>query len=194
MKGKRLVLIPITVAWFTGGAWYMARQTSLGHFPYTATPSPSSLPAVIHLGPAADPVEAVTPVQDPAIVHDAPLAETEAVFVPELTVRFGKNTNELQLAEEELVWCAAAREHLAAHPQATITVTGHTDGDGDAEVNERLSLVRAELVRTRLIELGAPADRIVALGMGAKEPISDNLTSKGKATNRRVEIHVMERP
>lgn len=194
MKGTRLVLIPITVAWFTGGAWYMARQSSLGHFLNTAAPSPSSIPAVIHLGPVTDAVEAVAPTEDPAIVYDAPATAAEAAFVPELTVRFGKNTNDLQLAEEELDWCAAAREHLTAHPQATITVRGYTDGDGDAMVNERLSLVRAELVRTRLIELGAPTDRIIALGMGAKEPISDNLTSKGKALNRRVEIHVMERP
>lgn len=188
------MLIPITVAWFTGGAWYMARQTSLGHFYDRAAPSPSKVPAVIHLGPANDPIAQAVPNIDPASASNAPLEEAKTLFVPELTVRFGKNTNELQLAEEELVWCAAAREHLAAHPQATITVTGYTDGDGDAVVNERLSLVRAELVRARLIDLGAPADRITAAGMGAQEPISDNLTSKGKALNRRVVIHVMQRP
>ncbi|MBK6754142.1 MAG: OmpA family protein [Flavobacteriales bacterium] len=194
MKGTRLVLIPITVAWFTGGAWYMARQTSLGHFYDRAAPSPPKVGGYPSRSYQRSHRPGGARSRSLPASSASAMGEAKRIVVPELTVRFGKNTQELALAEEELVWCAAAREHLAAHPQATITVTGYTDGDGDAVVNERLSLVRAELVRARLIDLGAPADRITAVGMGAKEHISDNLTSKGKALNRRVVIHVMQRP
>lgn len=187
------MLIPITVAWFTGGAWYMAKHTSFGHFPGPAASSPPKVVEVIHLGPTNTANENGRPVAATDRVSGQPMGEPKDV-VPELIVRFAKNTQELALSDEELRWCDSAREHLGTQPRAMITVTGHTDGDGDPQLNERLSLHRAEMVRARLIELGVPADRIVAVGMGAKEHISEDRSSKGKATNRRVEIRLIERP
>lgn len=73
-------------------------------------------------------------------------------------------------------------------------VTGFTDGDGDEEVNRRLSLARARLVGEQLVAAGIPEDRLRIEGMGAADPVSDNVTSKGKALNRRAELRMVAAP
>ena len=68
-------------------------------------------------------------------------------------------------------------------------IIGHTDSDeknpGD---NIQLSAVRADAVRTQLLARGIEPDRLAALGMGHADPVADNLTKSGKATNRRIEF------
>lgn len=186
MKGTRLVLIPITAAWIAGSLWYMISQNVCDCLPSPAA-SHASTVSIIHLGPAA---EAVPSPSD----QRSPLATTivSDPFVPELTLRFIKNDQDLQLTDDEQRWCEQARDHLASHPLARLRITGYTDGDGDAELNKRLSLNRAHVVRDRLVGSGIPAERIDAEGLGAANPVADNLTSKGKALNRRVEVHVIQ--
>ena len=187
------MIIPITAAWFTGSMWYLGRQHSQDGFS-PATPSSSVAPAIIHLGPAEErdqPIAAgKVDEQDPTIA--AFNGATTVPFIPELTLRFVKNTQDLVLSEEEANWFESVRLHLLSIPETTVLITGYTDGDGDPAMNERLSLHRAQMVRDHLIEMGLPADRVQALGMGAAQPIADNLTSKGKALNRRVEIRVRD--
>ena len=141
---------------------------------------PQSTP-VIHLGPTSP--------AEPASVAVATSADP--AFERFLVIPFVKNKGELALDEANESWCAAVGRHLAAHPEAFITVTGHTDADGDPTLNMQLSIQRAEIVKAQLIERGLPADRITAEGMGSYEPLADNTTSKGKAMNRRVEIRVL---
>lgn len=125
---------------------------------------------------------------------DAASPPSNATFpLPDLTIRFVKNTQGVELTEQELSWFTALRDHLATNEHERVTITGHTDNDGEEALNKRLSLHRARMVRDRAIALGLAGERIEAIGMGAGEPIADNLTSKGKALNRRVEVHVGER-
>jgi outer membrane protein OmpA-like peptidoglycan-associated protein len=74
-----------------------------------------------------------------------------------------------------------------------IIVVGHTDSVGSAESNRKLSLDRAAGVRVFLIERGIDADRVYAVGKGESEPIADNVSSEGRANNRRVELLVRDR-
>ena len=71
-----------------------------------------------------------------------------------------------------------------------ITIYGHTDNTGTAEVNERLSQQRAESVQKYLKECGIAPERMVAQGMSFTMPIADNETVEGRAANRRVEIYI----
>lgn len=70
----------------------------------------------------------------------------------------------------------------------SITIVGHTDSVGTDEANEKLSMARAESVRTYLVGRGLPAAHVTAEGAGESKPISDNDTAEGRANNRRVEI------
>jgi outer membrane protein OmpA-like peptidoglycan-associated protein len=77
---------------------------------------------------------------------------------------------------------------LAGDPDATFVVEGHTDSQGKTEMNQALSLNRANTVRDYLTEHGIAADRITAVGYGEERSIADNSTPEGRANNRRVEI------
>ena len=67
-----------------------------------------------------------------------------------------------------------------------IKVVGHADASGEPEANLVLSLKRANAVKSYLVQKGADADMLVAVGQGAKKP--KNAKDPYAAENRRVEI------
>jgi len=73
-----------------------------------------------------------------------------------------------------------------------INIEGHTDSDGDAGYNQRLSEARANTVVAYLTENGIARERMQAIGLGEAKPIGDNATSEGKAQNRRIEFVVTQ--
>jgi OOP family OmpA-OmpF porin len=68
------------------------------------------------------------------------------------------------------------------------SVEGHTDSQGDADFNMKLSQERAEAVMNTLIKMGISADRLTAKGWGESRPISNNASPEDMANNRRVEF------
>ena len=87
-------------------------------------------------------------------------------------------------------------DHLALtlirYPDTTVSIIGHTDSTGSDAVNNPLSVNRAKATRDYLMARGVIDDRISVEGQGSSEPIADNSTPSGRATNRRVEIYVGE--
>ena len=81
-------------------------------------------------------------------------------------------------------------QSILAGPVAAVEIGGHTDSEGTEINNQRLSLQRAEAVRTYLITKGVAAPRLVAKGFGSTVPIADNATPEGRAQNRRIEFVV----
>lgn len=78
---------------------------------------------------------------------------------------------------------------LKENPTVKVSIVGHTDSDGDAAANLRLSKERAQAVKGALIkDFGIDASRMQTDGLGAAAPVASNSTSVGKASNRRVEI------
>ena len=69
-----------------------------------------------------------------------------------------------------------------------VSIVGHTDNQGTDEYNLDLSQRRADTVRRYLISRGIDEDRLKAIGMGMREPVTDNDTEEGRAQNRRVEF------
>jgi outer membrane protein OmpA-like peptidoglycan-associated protein len=91
----------------------------------------------------------------------------------------------------------AAREKLAklagivlGHPGLKLAAEGHTDSTGTPELNQRLSVKRAESVADYLTSQGVPRDSLSAEGFGETKPIAQNNTSAGRQQNRRVELIV----
>jgi outer membrane protein OmpA-like peptidoglycan-associated protein len=72
-------------------------------------------------------------------------------------------------------------------PESTLVVTGHTDDVGDPQVNDALSLERAQIVVDFMTRGGIAPERVVARGAGESQPIADNATAEGRQANRRIE-------
>lgn len=100
------------------------------------------------------------------------------------------------VGETELLPSAAQNlddviELLETEPDKAIRIEGHTDSTGPAALNLRLSEERANAVRDALIERGIDASRLNAVGMGEDFPIATNQTEEGRASNRRVDVIVL---
>jgi OmpA-OmpF porin, OOP family len=79
---------------------------------------------------------------------------------------------------------------MARRQAPDITVIGHTDLAGGDPPNDTLSLQRAERVKTILVNLGVPAERISTAGRGKREPVVSTPDGVSEPRNRRVEISV----
>lgn len=79
-----------------------------------------------------------------------------------------------------------------------ITVVGHTDNvparrSNPLSSNQKLSEARAETIMDLLVQAGVPKERIKSEGKAETEPIADNSTREGRASNRRVEVLIEKR-
>ena len=74
-----------------------------------------------------------------------------------------------------------------------IEVKGYADSSGNAAMNQKLSMERAQEVVAFLIQnCNVPVRRVVAPGaMGTASPVATNETAQGRAQNRRVEVKVL---
>lgn len=78
---------------------------------------------------------------------------------------------------------------LNENPGISVKIVGHTDGDGDEDLNLDLSKRRAESVKKELIsKFGIEASRMDTEGAGETKPVAPNDTPANKAMNRRVEF------
>jgi len=78
---------------------------------------------------------------------------------------------------------------LTDNPNVNISITGHTDADGDEASNLDLSKRRAASVKNELVSKYAiNASRITTDGKGESQPLAPNDTALNKSKNRRVEF------
>jgi OmpA-OmpF porin, OOP family len=76
---------------------------------------------------------------------------------------------------------------INSHPEIQrIQVQGHTDSQGNDAYNLGLSKRRAGQVMQYLIKKGVASTRLESEGYGETQPIADNKSVQGRATNRRV--------
>jgi outer membrane protein OmpA-like peptidoglycan-associated protein len=82
---------------------------------------------------------------------------------------------------------------IKANPQLRkISIEGHTDSDGVAAYNLKLSRERAASVLRYLTGHGVAAERLTSTGFGAEKPIANNDDAEGKEQNRRVEFLIVQ--
>lgn len=75
------------------------------------------------------------------------------------------------------------------HADLTLAITGHTDNQGSADYNQKLSQRRADAIVATLVgSYAIAATRLSAQGIGAAAPVASNETDEGRAKNRRVEL------
>lgn len=81
---------------------------------------------------------------------------------------------------------------LTDFPEIKIEISGHTDAEGDAGKNMKLSEDRAHSVYDYLVGHGIAAERLAYKGYGSTMPVATNETKEGMAMNRRTEIKIIQ--
>lgn len=101
-------------------------------------------------------------------------------------VQFEKN--KIVLLRSSIPQLNQLAAYLLENKSVNAEIIGHTDSDGNALANKKLSKGRAEQVRKYLIQNGVQSWRVKATGKGESEPVTENKTAEGRAMNRRVEV------
>jgi OOP family OmpA-OmpF porin len=127
--------------------------------------------------------------------------------IQDVSKRFNDLT-EFDTKGEATVFFASGSKSITAKDQAAlkdmarnavnltgylIEVKGYADSSGNATLNQKLSMDRAQVVVAFLIQdCNVPVRRIVAPGaMGEAAPAASNETAEGRSQNRRVEVKVL---
>ena len=117
----------------------------------------------------------------------ASLSETGHAILSGLTFETGSS----QLADGSFDALQALADYLAAQPDLSVALVGHTDASGSLDGNIALSKLRAGSVLERLVsDYGVARRQLDAQGMGYLSPIASNQTQEGRDANRRVEVIV----
>jgi outer membrane protein OmpA-like peptidoglycan-associated protein len=117
------------------------------------------------------------------LVYEVVLSEDEGNFT------FGKT----RLPDEAKAKLDQMITQIKADPKgAYFEIEGHTDNVGDAKVNERIGLERAESVKRYLYEQHQiPLHKMNVITYGKDKPVAPNKTKAGRAQNRRVIVRVL---
>jgi outer membrane protein OmpA-like peptidoglycan-associated protein len=73
-----------------------------------------------------------------------------------------------------------------------IQIEGHTDSQGNPDLNLSLSEDRADAIKKYLVNKGIDQKRIATKGFGGTKPIASNAKEETRKLNRRVEFRVIE--
>lgn len=144
-----------------------------------------------HLKPAAPvaPVEPVAP-PPPPVVEPTPEPTPEPQQLTEdlkMELRVFFDTNKSNIKEQYKPEVAKVAQKLQEYPNATAMIEGHTDNTGPRKLNERLSVARANSVKSMLVsQYGIDGSRLTTQGYAWDRPIAPNNTKEGRAMNRRV--------
>ena len=140
------------------------------------------------------PDKAGAPSPDPKRNGCPGLAKVEAGKIQIKTPVFFSSNKDKILPKSFPVLSAVADALRVIPNIKRVDVQGHTDAQGKAERNLDLSQRRADSVRTWLVSHGVEPERLEAHGFGGERPVATNKTSKGRASNRRVEFLIIDPP
>jgi peptidoglycan-associated lipoprotein len=117
------------------------------------------------------------------LVYEVVLSEADGGF------KFGKAV----LPDEARAQLDKMIADLQSNPKAVwFEVEGHTDSIGDAKMNEKLGMERAEQVKRYLYETHkVPLHKINVISYGETKPATTNKTREGRAENRRIVVRIL---
>ena len=98
-----------------------------------------------------------------------------------------------ELTDDAMTTVTKVAELLKSHPTYKVQIIGHTDPVEEVKVTGEVSLNRATLVETKLIELGAYEKKIMVTGVQDFDPATSDASSAGQAQNRRVQFKVISK-
>lgn len=110
------------------------------------------------------------------------------IYLGEAVLRFETASARLRPSSKQILVKVA--KYLKKSPAAwkEMRVEGHADKRGKFAYNQRLSLARAQKVKSELATLGIPKKKVTAEGFGPTRPIDPAEDLEAYALNRRVEL------
>jgi outer membrane protein OmpA-like peptidoglycan-associated protein len=178
---NRFILPLLILLWsllYTGW-WNCNRKPLCSGEPIAVDTVPiAATPPVIDTVQVVDTVKVVTP-------------EEQILFTP-LDVYFEVNKSGIKKTAEVETFITTAKKYFEKYPDKQLLITGHTDSDGSDELNQRLSVNRANQTKSFLMKEGFKASQLITEGKGEKEPLESNDTPEGKAKNRRSTIRLKD--
>ena len=112
------------------------------------------------------------------------LEELKAFKFESVYFDYGKDI----LKEEYKSYLLKMIKMVKSHSDLRIKITGHTDSDGSASYNDKLSKRRTEAIILFFESNGLKRGRVVTDFKGEKKPVDSNKTEDGKRKNRRVDF------
>lgn len=100
------------------------------------------------------------------------------------------NTGTAEVKSESMAVLDQAVAQALRRPHVLVMVAGHADATGSAEINDRISRQRAEVVRALLIERKIPADAIRTSSHGKRNPLYPTAEGMAEPRNRRVTVTI----
>lgn len=142
----------------------------------------------------ADQTSEVTKVEDEKITPQEEIKEVETEEMPVFKViRIQFNPNSSIFQDTEKAMLLSYTSVLQEYPELKLQIKGHTAKVGSEETSQSLSEKRArEVANFILTRTNIDESRLRIIGMGSREPQSDNDTENGRALNRRVEVSLIE--
>lgn len=104
--------------------------------------------------------------------------------IENIVIYFDKQKSDLDLNAR--LKLNVVQKHLSNIQYNKFIVFGHSDSLGSVEYNRKISLERANVVKSYLIENGIDNNKIECKAKADSLPISSNKTVQGQALNRRV--------
>lgn len=145
--------------------------------------------------PVLDAIRSYVPPPPPPKPEPEPQPQPKAEIAPKI-VRLDSmslfDSGKARLKADSTKMLINSLVGIKAKPGWLILIAGHTDNTGNAQLNQTLSLKRAEAVRDWMRDTGdVPESCFAVQGYGATRPAAANDTPEGRALNRRVEISLV---
>jgi outer membrane protein OmpA-like peptidoglycan-associated protein len=113
--------------------------------------------------------------------------EDKKIVIRLISLQFASGSAEIRPEFFDLL--TRVRNSIEKFESPSAVVEGHTDSEGEAMMNLRLSQKRANAVyRYLTANLDIPKENVTAKGQGESKPIANNQTEAGRRKNRRIDI------
>ena len=122
---------------------------------------------------------------------DTKFGDALAIVPPQpesFTVYFGSDSSKIR--SDSLPVFDQVMAEIERRDSRDISLNGHTDRTGDDEWNMKLSLERANSVKTQLIDKGIKAEYMTIEYYGESKPVVPTADNVSEPKNRRVEVVV----
>lgn len=125
-----------------------------------------------------------------AAVSAATEEYSEVASEDQVNIQISFDFDSAALRADQKPKLAALCQAMKSVDAAVFQIIGHTDSSGNADYNERLSLLRAQEVKRHLVsDCGVDETRLKALGLGESKPL--NKSNPRADENRRVEFQAL---